>query len=47
MRNKPNYKHAIKEQKFKILRASVGKNQANSEISGKNVKIQICSNSGY
>ena len=29
------------------LRVSVSKNQAKSEISGKNVKIQICSNSGY
>ena len=30
-----------------FLRASVSKNQAKSEISGKNVKIQIRSNSGY
>ena len=30
-----------------LLRLSVSKNQTKSEISGKNVKIQICSNSGY
>ena len=30
-----------------ILNVSVSKNQAKSEISGKNVKLQICSNSGY
>ena len=29
------------------LRVSVSKNQTKSEISGKNVKIQICSNSSY
>ena len=29
------------------LSVSVGKNQAKSQISGKNVKIQICSNPGY
>ena len=32
---------------FLPLRVSVSKNQTKSEISGKNVKIQICSNSGY
>ena len=30
-----------------LLRASVSKSQAKSEINGKNVKIQIRSNSGY
>ena len=41
------YSEAVANKFINALRVSVSKNQTKSEISGKNVKIQICSNSGY